>query len=124
MKKICVRILILLITLLVISTTVVNGGVDIPATVVTGMSQANTGTGMNGTQTFKVINNVIGLIQIVGSGVALIVIAIMGIKYMLAAPSEKADVKKMVMPVIIGCVLLFGAVNLAGVIENFATDVW
>jgi len=77
---------------------------------------------MSGTQTAKVINNVIGIIQVVGSGIALITITLMGIKYMLAAPSEKADVKKMVLPVIIGCVLLFGAVNLAGVVEKFATS--
>jgi hypothetical protein len=27
----------------------------------------------------------------------------------------------MIMPVIIGCILLFGAANLAAIIENFAT---
>ena len=69
----------------------------------------------------KVINNVIGLLQMAGSGIALIVITILGIKYILASPSEKADVKKSIMPVIIGCVLLFGAVNLMAAVANFAT---
>ena len=68
----------------------------------------------------KVINNVIGLLQMAGSGIALIVITILGIKYILASPSEKADVKKSIMPVIIGCILLFGAVNLMAAVANFA----
>ena len=69
----------------------------------------------------KVINNVIGLLQMAGSGIALIVITILGIKYILASPSEKADVKKSIMPVIIGCILLFGAVNLMAAVATFAT---
>lgn len=71
----------------------------------------------------KVINNVIGLLQMAGSGIALIVITILGIKYILASPSEKADVKKSIMPVIIGCILLFGAVNLMAAVANFAAVV-
>lgn len=71
----------------------------------------------------NVIDNVIGLLQMTGSGIALIVITILGIKYILASPSEKADVKKAIMPVIIGCILLFGAVNLVSAIFNFAAVV-
>lgn len=67
-----------------------------------------------------VINNVIGLIQMVGSGIALIVITMLGIKYILASPGEKADVKKQIMPILIGCVLLFGAVNLMAAVAEFA----
>lgn len=69
----------------------------------------------------NVINNVIGLLQMVGSGIALIVITLLGMKYILASPSEKADVKKAVMPIIIGCILLFGAVNLMAAVANFAS---
>lgn len=67
-----------------------------------------------------VINNVIGLIQMVGSGIALIVITMLGIKYILASPGEKADVKKQIMPILIGCILLFGAVNLMAAVAEFA----
>lgn len=69
----------------------------------------------------NVINNVIGLLQMVGSGIALIVITLLGMKYILASPSEKADVKKAIMPIIIGCILLFGAVNLMAAVANFAS---
>ena len=72
---------------------------------------------------YKIVNsirNVIGILQVVGSGIALIVVSMLGIKYMLASPSEKADTKKMILPVIIGCALLFGAVNLVAIVANFS----
>lgn len=74
----------------------------------------------SGSRIGNVINNVIGLLQMVGSGIALIVITLLGVKYLLASPSDKADVKKAIMPIIIGCILLFGAVNLMAAVENFA----
>lgn len=71
-------------------------------------------------KTSKVINNIIGIIQVAGSGISLIVITMLGIKYILASPSEKADVKKNIMPILIGCILLFAAVNIVGMIESFS----
>ncbi len=68
----------------------------------------------------KVINNVIGLIQFVGTGIAIVIVSILGIKYILASPNEKADVKKMAIPIIIGCILLFGAVNIVAAIYSFS----
>ena len=69
----------------------------------------------------KIIDTFIGIIQYVGSGIAIIVVSILGIKYLLSSPTEKADIKKMAVPIIIGCVLLFGAVNIASIIYNFTT---
>ena len=66
------------------------------------------------------INNVIGLIQVAGTGISVIVVTMLGIKYLLASPSEKADVKKQITPILIGCVLLFGAVNLVAIIADFS----
>ena len=69
----------------------------------------------NGSRVTNTINNVIGLIQLAGTGISLIVITLLGIKYILASPSEKADTKKQIMPILIGCILLFGAVNIVGI---------
>ena len=65
-----------------------------------------------------VLNAVIRLIQIAGTGISVLIVTILGIKYMFASSSEKADIKKMAMPIIIGCVLLFGAVNLVGAVAG------
>lgn len=89
--------------------------------IISGMSQASTinpadiNTGIGNT-----INNVIGLLQLAGTGIAVIIVTMLGIKYILASPSEKADTKKAIMPILIGCILLFGAVNLVAVVADFA----
>lgn len=72
---------------------------------------------------FSGINKIIGLLQIVGTGISIIVVSILGIKYMLASPGEKADVKKNIMPIIIGCILVFGGVNVVAIIAKFSGDV-
>lgn len=92
-------------------------GVDSIITAMEGTSNAATA---NGTGVGNVINNVIGIMQVVGSGLSIIVITLLGIKYILASPGEKADVKKSIMPILIGCVLLFGAVNLIAAVEEFS----
>ena len=71
----------------------------------------------------NILNIIIGLLQVVGTGIAVIAVAILGMKYMMAAPSEKADTKKSIMPILIGCLLLFGAVNLMAVVYNFSKEV-
>ncbi len=73
---------------------------------------------------FVGINKIIGLLQIVGTGISIIVVSILGIKYMLASPGEKADVKKNIMPIIIGCILVFGGVNVVAIIAKFSTGVF
>lgn len=70
------------------------------------------------------INTVIGLLQLAGSGISIIVVTLLGAKYILASPADKADVKKSITPIIIGCVLLFGAVNLVATIMDFSDTVW
>ncbi len=67
----------------------------------------------------KIINSIIGIIQYAGSGIAVITVSILGIKYLLTSPSEKAEIKKMAEPIVIGCVLLFGSVNIAAIIYYF-----
>lgn len=77
----------------------------------------------NGDPFFEGINKIIGLLQIVGTGISIIVVSILGIKYMMASPGEKADVKKNILPIIYGCVLVFGGVNVVAIIANFSSKV-
>lgn len=95
-----------------------DGGIGAIEEKMEGIKTAPTG---NNLKTTKVINIVIGIIQVAGTGISLIVISLLGIKYLLASPSEKADVKKNIMPILIGCVLLFAGVQIAGIIENFTS---
>ena len=67
-----------------------------------------------------IINTVIGFIQIVGTGISVIMVTILGIKYMLAAPADKADVKKQITPLLIGAIILFASANIIQIVANFA----
>ncbi len=77
-------------------------------------------TQVDGNRISGTLNNVIGLIQVAGTGISVVVVTMLGIKYILASPSEKADVKKQIAPILIGCVLLFGAVNLVAIVADFS----
>ena len=74
------------------------------------------GTGKLG----NVINAVIGLIQVAGTGISMIMVTMLGIKYILAAPSDKADVKKQIVPLVVGAIILFAAVNLVSIVATIA----
>lgn len=67
-----------------------------------------------------VINIIIGILQLTGTGISVIMITMLGIKYLLASVEEKAEIKKSAMPILIGSILLFGAVNLIAIIEDFS----
>ena len=77
--------------------------------------------GSAGTSATSIMGNIIAVIRIVGTGIAVIMIVLLAIKYMSAAPSERADIKKSAIPYVIGAILLFASSNIIGLIRNFAT---
>lgn len=125
MKKIISVLLIMLLLIAILGTnqSFADGATGIDGIIGTMAGVSNQPSNASGSGTTKVINNIIGIMQVVGTGISLIVISMLGIKYILASPSDKADVKKNIMPILIGCVLLFAAVNIAGIIENFTSGV-
>ena len=66
---------------------------------------------------------VLGIIQVAGSVVAVIILAILGIKYMMGSAEERAEYKKTFIPYIVGAIILFAASNLASMIYNFAKGI-
>ena len=61
-------------------------------------------------------NNILGYMQAIGSGVSVIMIMVIGIKYMLGSVEEKADYKKTMIPYIIGAVMVFAIPSIIGII--------
>ena len=115
------RTILLFCLILIISFFV--GTINVYATDVNAIISSREGTSemaTDGDGIKSAINNVIGLIQVAGTGISVVVVTMLGIKYLLASPSEKADVKKQIAPILTGCVLLFGAVNLVAIIADFA----
>ena len=68
-------------------------------------------------------NSVIGILQVVGIVLSVIVLIVLGIKYMMGSAEEKAEYKKTMMPYIVGAALIFAASAFAQVIYQFFTGV-
>ena len=80
-------------------------------------------TGVTGASDFvDKANIIIGVIQSIGSIVAIVALIIMGIRYMMAGVEEKADYKSTMMPYIIGCAMLFVISNLVAFIYNLVQN--
>jgi len=67
--------------------------------------------------------NVIVILRIVGIALAMGILLIIAMKYMSAAPSEKADLKKYAINYVIAAVIIFGASNIIAVIYELSTAV-
>lgn len=63
-------------------------------------------------------NAVLGIIQVVGTFIAVGVLMVLGIKYMVGSVEERASYKKSMVPYLIGSVLIFAAVNITGVVYD------
>lgn len=124
-KKIIISIVIILLVNLVICCNNIALGISSIEDLIDDATMQNVSTPDDSESGIvSGINGVIGLLQFVGSGISIIVVTILGMKYILASPADKADVKKSIMPIIIGCVLLFGAVNLVSAIMSFSDGIF
>lgn len=110
--------LIVLTVLLAISNVVlatdIPGKIDIIAK---GNADANTD---------KVVNlgaTIVTIIQTVGIVVAVVVLLILGIKYMMGSAEEKAEYKKTMIPYLVGAILIFASTTIVKVVYNIANGV-
>lgn len=61
-------------------------------------------------------NQIIGIITTIGVVVAVVVLLVLGIKYMMGSASEKAEYKKTMIPYLVGAILIFGASTITKVV--------
>lgn len=79
----------------------------------------------SGAETIKSIGNtIIGIIQIIGTIISVLVLAILGIKYMIGSAEERAEYKKSMKPYLIGAVMVFAITNFLGIIAPIAKNLW
>ena len=72
----------------------------------------------------KAASNIIGMIiniaQVIGMGVAIIMLVVLAIQYIAASPEGKAEIKKNSTIYIVGAVILFAASGILSIIRRFA----
>lgn len=68
-------------------------------------------------------NQIIGIITTVGVVVAVVVLLVLGIKYMMGSAAEKAEYKKTMIPYLVGAVLIFGASAITKVVVDLGSSI-
>ena len=115
MKKISKVMSVIMIIFMIASTmSMVFAAVD-PGEY-TGTEDVNV-TGLN-----KIGNQFIQIISTVASIAAVIVLIVLGIKYMMGSAEEKAEYKKTLLPYVIGAILVFAASAIASMIFGVAQN--
>lgn len=115
-----VRIMMMVLILIATVSTVCNAQ---------GINPGDIAGSLTGTQSSaqndvtKIGNQIIGIITTVGVVVAVIVLLILGIKYMMGSASEKAEYKKTMIPYLVGAILIFGASAITKVVVNLASGI-
>ena len=68
----------------------------------------------------NIIGMIINIAQVIGVGVAIIMLVVLAIQYIAASPEGKAEIKKNSTVYIVGTVILFAASGILGIIRRFA----
>ena len=68
-------------------------------------------------------NQLIGVITTIGVVVAVVVLLVLGIKYMMGSASEKAEYKKTMIPYLVGAILIFGASAITKVVVSLGSKI-
>ena len=66
------------------------------------------------------MSTIIEVIQIVGTAISIMALTYIGMRYMMAAPDEKAEFKKSAYIYIVGAIMVFASSNILAIIFSFA----
>lgn len=88
-------------------------------------NDATPSDGTNATEIREATTTLAGIIvsgvRVAATGIALIMITIIAIKYILAAPGDRADLKKSSFQYIVGAIIVFGSAQILGIlIDSFS----
>ena len=111
-------VVLLALTLVSTGLTIVNAAnaTTIPIDTITGTTDKETNPLAGGVST--VAGYILGVVQVVAAAVAVIMLVVLAVKYILASPNDKADIKSSITRYVIGAVILFGASGILGWIQS------
>ena len=68
--------------------------------------------------TREVVGIIVNVVRIVASGVAMIMILVLAMKYMMASVGDRAEIKKHAVVYVVGAVVLFGSSGILTIIQD------
>lgn len=108
MKK-TVKVISTILIALMLVTTIANIAFAIDPSQITG----NPGSVDSNNEVVGMGQKIMTLIQVLGIVLSVIILAFLGIKYMVGSPEEKGEYKKSMIPYIIGAILIFASTSIA-----------
>ena len=94
--------------------------ISMGATIVYGLTPSEiTGSETTGTEIQSLGQKIVGILQTVGIVLSVVILVILGIKYMMGSAEEKAEYKKTMIPYIVGAAFIFLAPTIANIVYNF-----
>lgn len=75
------------------------------------------------TRAGQISSTALTVIQVIGIAVAVIMLMVLGIKYMVASAADRAEIKKHAIVYVVGAIIMFGAAGIVGIIKDFATGI-
>lgn len=71
----------------------------------------------------KAISKVLSIITNIAMVVSVIILAVIGVKYMIGSAEERAEYKKDMIPYLVGAVLIFGISIIVKILYNFGNQI-
>lgn len=71
---------------------------------------------------FKFAGTILNAITIVGVVIAVVMVMVLGIRYMMGSVEQRAEYKKTMMPMLIGAILLFTTSTIVSIIYNLVSQ--
>ena len=71
----------------------------------------------------NIVGAILAIAKVIAVGVALIMLVVLAIKYMSAAPGDKADIKKHAVVYVVGALVLFGSAGILEIIQQFSKNI-
>ncbi len=119
MKKLLLITMILVLGIMLVQNTVMayDWSNDIN-------TAANASTSNNAvTSVNTVAKSVITITRVICMGVAVTMLIVLAIKYMSAAPGDKATIKKSAVTYVVGAIVMFAAAGILSIIQAFASGI-
>lgn len=109
---------VIVMVLLALTTNVMAvTGTDVTPDQITGQSSVDVSGVTN------IGNSIVRVLSTAGIVLSVVILIVLGIKYMLGSAEEKAEYKKTLLPYVIGAALIFAASSIATIIYTFMQDV-
>lgn len=122
LKVIFLLIAVLLIGISLFSVSYADQKADINS-IISGMSGLNESAGVGSNNGIvKGVNVIYTIIRVAGTGIALLMVMILGIKYMMTSVEEKAEIKKQAIPILVGSAFIFATSNLLSMVAKIVEE--